>query len=270
MTSNKIISVDELWRFYNLSANLICIGRNGYFNHVNPSFSQLLHYTEEELLSTSYLELIHPDDRESTDHEINQLRNGKAVAIFSNRCKIKNGNYKWLSWTANYSGANGDIYAVGLDCTDKILSQHEIGDEGKRTDTSLKNDKTKLTDSIKRLVKNSESVRPIEIKFYSHNFSDGRFDKILELNILSIVREQLRNILRHSEATDAQINLEQIDDMLFLCIQDNGRGCNKAEQKNGAGISGIIECASRYKGEVFIDTAPGNGYMLSVTFRDPT
>jgi PAS domain S-box-containing protein len=271
MISNKIISVEELWRFYNLSANLICIeGKSGYFNHVNPSFYELLHFTEDELLSTSYLELVHPDDREATLNEINELKKGKAVAIFSNRCKTKNGNYKWLSWTANCSGENGNIYAVGLDCTDKILSQQEIAEEKTRMDPFPTNERKKLTDSIETLIKKSERLKPIEIKFFSQNFSDQTFDKILELNILSIIREQLRNILKHSEATYAQINLEQIDDMLFLCVQDNGKGCNKSTQKKGTGISGIIECASRYKGEVFIDTAPGKGYMLSVTFTEPT
>ena len=89
MTSNKIISVEELWRFYNLSANLVCIsGNSKYFNHINPSFAQLLDFTEEELVSTPYLDLIHPDDRESVrrtgDHA---LRHGKYYSIDYRVCR---------------------------------------------------------------------------------------------------------------------------------------------------------------------------------------
>ena len=79
----------------------------------------------------------------------------------------------------------------------------------------------------------------------------------------------MNNILKHSLATSVQINLEQISNKLFLSIQDNGVGYNKAGQKTGKGISNIISCATQYKGEVLIDTAPGKGCTLSVTFIDP-
>ena len=121
MMGNKIISIEELWQFYNLSANLVCIaGNSEYFNHINPSFAQLLDFTEEELVSTPYLDLIHPEDRAVTSKEINELKNGKPVSIFQNRHKMKSGNYKCLSWTANRSNTDGNIYAIGLDCTDKM------------------------------------------------------------------------------------------------------------------------------------------------------
>ena len=154
MTSNKIISVEELWRFYNLSANLVCIsGNSKYFNHINPSFAQLLDFTEEELVSTPYLDLIHPDDREATCKEINALKNGKKAASFQNRYQMKNGSYKWLSWTANRSIADGNIYAIGLDCTDKI---------------TLQDKETELTDNIEELIADAMKMHPIKIKFYNY------------------------------------------------------------------------------------------------------
>jgi PAS domain S-box-containing protein len=124
MPNNKIISVEELWQFYNLSANLFCIaGNSEYFNHINPPFAQLLDFTEEELVSIPFLNFIHPDDREATTKEINELKNGKHVSIFQNRHQMKSGDYKWLSWTANRSDLDGNIYAIGLDCTDKMPRQ---------------------------------------------------------------------------------------------------------------------------------------------------
>lgn len=270
MTSNKIISVSELWQFYNLSANLICIaGNSGYFNHINASFVQLLRFTEEELLSIPYLDLIHPDEQAATLKEINELKRGKPFSSFLNRCKMKSGNYKRLSWTANCSGADGNIYAIGLDCTDKVMLQDEIIREKKITETISVNKKSGLIDNIKKLIEDTRDIQPLEIKFYSQNFTDDAFDKILELNILSIVDEQLKSILKHSQATSVQINLEQIDNNLFLSIQDNGTGFNKTSQQNGAGISNIINSAKQFNGEVFIDIAPGKGYTLSVVFVEP-
>ena len=335
MTSNKIISVEELWQFYNLSANLVCItGKSGYLNHINPTFAQLLDFTEEELIATPYLELIHPEDRESTSKEINELKNGKTVTSFQNRHRMKSGNYKWLSWTANRSNADGNIYAIGLDCSDimpeeKQLTQKKITE--KTTDSNEKewveiakelrdninhllqksplhvnvterdntnnysfllhssvaalnaigeikklsatltaclNKETGFADNITALIEETMAMHPVKIK-YAQSFSEGGFNKKLKQNILKIVREQLNNILKHSLATSVQINLEQISNKLFLSIQDNGVGYNKAGQKTGKGISNIISYAKQYKGEVLIDTAPGKGCTLSVTFIDP-
>ena len=267
MTSNKIISVEELWRFYNLSANLVCIsGSSKYFNHINPSFAQLLDFTEEELVSTPYLDLIHPDDRETTSKEINALKNGKKAASFQNRYQMKNGNYKWLSWTANRSIADGNIYAIGLDCTDKIMPEEKLIQERH----SCLNKETELTNSIEELITETMAMHPIKIKFYSQKFSERGISKKLRLNIIKIVQEQITNILKHAQASLVQINLDQISNKLFLSIQDNGVGFSKAKKKNGTGILNIINWAEQYKGEVFIDTELEKGCTLSVTFIEPS
>ncbi|MEO6220348.1 MAG: PAS domain-containing protein [Ginsengibacter sp.] len=334
MTSNKIISVEELWQFYNLPSNLVCIaGDNEYFNHVSPSFAQVLNFTEEELLSTPYLHLIHPDDREATSNAIKQLQNGYAVTSFQNRYQMKSGNYKWFSWTANRPDIDGNIYAVGLDCTDKIMLEEQLTQKTKVKETitynrekewveiatelrdnishllqksplcfnvkerdttnsysvllhssisslnaineikklsatllSCLSKETKLTDSINKLIEETMAAHPTAVKFHSQNFSDCGFNKKLKLSIFSIVQAQLNNIIQHAKATLVQINLEQISDKLFLSIEDNGTGFNKAKQKNGASILNIITAAEQYNGEVFIDTAPGKGCTLTVTF----
>jgi PAS domain S-box-containing protein len=266
MTSNKIISVEELWRFYNLSANLVCISGSGkYFNHINPSFAQLLDFTEEELVSTPYLDLIHPDDREITSKEINALKNGKTTTSFKNRYQMKSGNYKWLSWTANRSIADGNIYAIGLDCTDKIMPEEKLLQERH----SCLNKETGLTDNIEELIAETMAMHPIKIKFYSQKFSERGISK-LGLNIIKIVQEQITNILKHAQASLVQINLDQISNKLFLSIQDNGVGFSKTKKKKGTGILNIINWAEQHKGEVFIDTEPGKGCTLSVTFVEPS
>jgi PAS domain S-box-containing protein len=125
--STKIISIDELWRFFNLSSSLFCIaGKDGCFKHINPAFTHLLGFDEEELVSSSYENFIHPDDRMVTNKNINELKNGKTVAHFQNRYLMYNGNYKWFTWTAFLPNANGDIYAIGQDCTEKVILQEQL------------------------------------------------------------------------------------------------------------------------------------------------
>jgi PAS domain S-box-containing protein len=332
MPNNKIISVEELWQFYNLSANLFCIaGNSEYFNHINPPFAQLLDFTEEELISIPFLNLIHPEDREVTSKEINELKNGKHVSIFQNRHKMKSGDYKWLSWTANRSDLDGNIYAIGLDCTGtEPLAQKNIAEKnitgseneclgiakelcdtinrllqkspmhfnltGKETITNYSpllysslsafnaiseikklsatlagrlTKQIELADNITELIKETMSLYPVRISFSPNNFSEGHFNKEIKQDIIKIIQEQLNTIINQSRATSAQINLQQIGDKLFLSIQDNGPEFNKTTRKN-LPLSNIVSLAKKYKGEVFVDGAPGGkGCTLSVTFMEP-
>jgi PAS domain S-box-containing protein len=123
----KIISIDELWRFFNLSSSLFCIAsKEGYFKHINPAFTHLLGFNEEELISQRYEDFVHPDDRVVTQQKINELKYGRAVTHFQNRHLTSHGNYKWLSWAAFLPKANGDIYAIGQDCTEKVALQAQL------------------------------------------------------------------------------------------------------------------------------------------------
>src|SRR5262252_2377440 len=61
---------EELDRFFSLSLDLMCVaGFDGYFKRLNPAWQRVLGYTTDELLSSPYLDFIHPDDRSPTTRE---------------------------------------------------------------------------------------------------------------------------------------------------------------------------------------------------------
>jgi two-component system, NarL family, sensor histidine kinase UhpB len=130
MKYNKVVSIEELWRFFNLSESLFCIaGIDGYFSHINPSFTNLFGFSEEEFVSNPFVNFVHPDDRESALLKIDEIRKGRTVSNFINKCLTKNGSYKWVSWTAILPDNRGDIYMVGQDCTEKMNLQEQLLDE---------------------------------------------------------------------------------------------------------------------------------------------
>ena len=54
---------DEIDRFFTLSLDMLGIaGFDGYFKRVNTTLCETLGYSEEEMLTTPYLDMIHPDD----------------------------------------------------------------------------------------------------------------------------------------------------------------------------------------------------------------
>ena len=110
----------ELSKFFSLSLNLLCVaGVDAKFKHINPQFEKLLGYSEEELMSRPFVELIHPDDREKTLAAIDELKKGNDVINFENRYICKNGKALSLRWSAAPDAEEGNIYAVGVDITEE-------------------------------------------------------------------------------------------------------------------------------------------------------
>lgn len=108
----------QLRRFFMLSMDLLAIfDLDGVFLRVNPVFTQILGYAEEELLSRSCLDFVHPDDRARTAEETASLRLGTPVSHFENRYLTKTGETVWLAWTSYPSPEEGFCYAVAREIT---------------------------------------------------------------------------------------------------------------------------------------------------------
>lgn len=107
------LSEESLRRYFNLSPDVLCIvGFDGYFKKANPSFCNMMGYTEEEILRKPYLDLIYPEDRHIAVNEFKSLSEGKDLFAFDIRYMTKSGEPLWLSWTAAPIIEDGLIYAV--------------------------------------------------------------------------------------------------------------------------------------------------------------
>ncbi len=125
---------EGLHRLFALSLDLLCIaGTDGYFKETNPAFQQVLGYTREELLSKSFLEFVHPDDRACTLETLELQRQGLPVVDFQNRYRARDGTFRWLAWRAAPPADQDLIYAVARDITE----QKRIEELMKRQATEL-------------------------------------------------------------------------------------------------------------------------------------
>src|SRR3954467_655918 len=118
---------EELDRFFALSLDMLCIaGFDGYFKRVNPAWYRTLGYTETELLSRPYIELIHPDDLGATRIQARRLTDGQDIMYFENRYLHKDGTARWLLWTSTPFAQHQIIYASARDITERKAAEQTM------------------------------------------------------------------------------------------------------------------------------------------------
>ena len=117
----------ELDRIFTMSQDLIAVADfDGRFTRVNPAASEILGYTEEELLARPYVDLVHPADRDSTAAEADAIAHGKPTLSFENRYVRKDGSLKVLDWTTTPDVENRLMYAVARDVTERRQAEAEV------------------------------------------------------------------------------------------------------------------------------------------------
>lgn len=108
-------------RFFELSLDLMVVfDADGRFQKVNKSWERLMGYPDGALIGRSFLEVLHPDDRERTIAAGRRnFVEGEEVTGFENRYRHADGTYRWLEWISRMSPDLTVAYAVARDVTDR-------------------------------------------------------------------------------------------------------------------------------------------------------
>ena len=111
------------------SASLAAIvGLDGYFKLLNPMWSSVLGFSEEELMARPVLEFIAPEDRQRTIEE------GRGLVSVANTMSINirtrflcaDGGRRWLSWNANSDLESGFIYGIAHEITELVETRERL------------------------------------------------------------------------------------------------------------------------------------------------
>jgi diguanylate cyclase (GGDEF)-like protein/PAS domain S-box-containing protein len=117
---------EERDRLFMTAPDLLCIATvDGYFKRVNPSFTRVLGFTPEELLSRPILDLVHPEDKGDTQDEFAKVANGYDNVKFENRCRCKDGSWRWVSWTCP-APVDGLLYIAARDHTERKRTEDRL------------------------------------------------------------------------------------------------------------------------------------------------
>ena len=106
---------DRMWR---LSTDVMLVASfDARITALNPAWTTVLGWTEDDLIGRSFIDLVHPGDRQNTLDEVGRLAQGATTFSFENRYQCKNESYRTISWTAVPDDTF--IHAVGRDVTEE-------------------------------------------------------------------------------------------------------------------------------------------------------
>lgn len=124
---------DGLQLFFSSSPDLLAIAKsNGYLKKVNPEFTNLLGYSETELLSRPFMELVHPHDCALLQEKVRQLSRWTGVRAFNVRLITKENKIKWITWTGTSLPEEGLMFGIGRDITAQIELEQAVAAEQHR------------------------------------------------------------------------------------------------------------------------------------------
>ncbi len=87
-------------------------------------------------------------------------------------------------------------------------------------------------------------------------------------NLPMIFKELLNNILKHANANQVTVNLNNSEkDKLVLSVSDNGQGFDPETVRKGQGINNIRTRTQRIGGTIDIYSAPGKGSLSTINIK---
>jgi signal transduction histidine kinase/ligand-binding sensor domain-containing protein len=125
-----------------------------------------------------------------------------------------------------------------------------------------------LTNSLEAMIDKVESSSGIRFSYDIAPLNNA-LPKDGEINFYRVVQEALNNIVKHSQATRARVQVVRDEQIVYLTISDNGQGFNvqattEANGRRGFGLTGMVERVRMLGGTHSIDSAPGQGTTVTV------
>ena len=85
-------------------------------------------------------------------------------------------------------------------------------------------------------------------------------------HLFLVVKEAMNNVIKHSQATEATLSLKVVENVLEICITDNGRGFSPAAvaQSKRQGLPNMRARVEQLGGKLEVSSEPGQGTSLRI------
>ena len=120
-----------------------------------------------------------------------------------------------------------------------------------------------LVASLTALCREHGKQHMLQVQFVHRDIPD-RISKDVALCLYRIVQEALRNVVKHSGAAAAQVELSGYGDRIDLVVIDSGAGFNVESAKEGLGLISMRERLRSVGGQLSIESEPSHGTRIRV------
>lgn len=122
-----------------------------------------------------------------------------------------------------------------------------------------------LDEALKEYCSTINATGQVAVKYQSFGM-EKRLDQSKEIIVYRVVQELLNNILKHSEASEAFIQLTRDGERLNIIVEDNGKGfdADAIGMSKGAGWTNIRSRVEYLKGQLDINSVPGKGSLVNI------
>lgn len=118
-------TIKELNYFFDINLNLLCLSdKNGKLIKLNQNWEKILGYSLDELMETNFSGIIHPEDAEDTSNFFKLLNKSGKILNFVNRCRTKDGDYKYIEWCSSVK--NNIIYTSAKDVSERVEAERKL------------------------------------------------------------------------------------------------------------------------------------------------
>ena len=120
---------DERDRLWSLSTDMLArADYGGGMSAVNPAWTQVLGWSEHELLTNPYADIIDPENVPATVAALEEMGQTGRPTRFQNRILAKDGTWKPIDWTVAPEPDGQNFIAVGRDLTSDKAREAELAE----------------------------------------------------------------------------------------------------------------------------------------------
>ena len=123
-----------------------------------------------------------------------------------------------------------------------------------------------MENSLKDYCRNISEPGNIAVSFAALHTEQMQLSEEQTFHVFRIIQELLQNIIKHSGAASAIVQISYNEKRLYIAVEDDGSGFDpeQAKLKNGIGLKNIEARVKVLKGKIDFQTNRGTSVLIEI------